>query len=58
MSTMKVVLIAGLGHSGTTILDLALSHHPGIIGLGEVFDVLRDCLAALRSYLIVSKGDE
>ena len=31
-----LLLIRGLGHSGTTILDLALGAHPQILGLGEV----------------------
>lgn len=31
----KLLLIRGLGHSGTTILDLALGAHPSILGLGE-----------------------
>lgn len=39
---MRVIYIVGLNHSGTTILDLALSHHPSIIGLGEVYNVLRE----------------
>ena len=29
-----LLLIRGLGHSGTTILDLALGAHPQIVGLG------------------------
>ncbi len=32
----KVIYIAGLGHSGTTILDMLLGAHPDIVGLGEV----------------------
>ena len=32
---LKLLLIRGLGHSGTTMLDLALGAHPQIIGLGE-----------------------
>lgn len=33
--TNKLLLIRGLGHSGTTILDLALGAHPQMVGLGE-----------------------
>lgn len=35
----SLVYIAGLGHSGSTLLDLLLSSQPGITGLGEI-DVL------------------
>lgn len=38
----KIIFIAGLGHSGSTILDLALGTHPEIIGLGEVYTLLHD----------------
>lgn len=38
--TQKVVYIAGRGHSGSTILDMALGCHPKMVGLGEVFGVL------------------
>lgn len=37
----KVILIAGIGHSGSTILDMALGCHPAVIGLGEISKVLR-----------------
>ena len=36
----KLLLIRGLGHSGTTILDLALGAHPSIMGLGEAVRIL------------------
>ena len=36
----RLLLIRGLGHSGTTILDLALGAHPQIIGLGEAVRLL------------------
>lgn len=36
----RLLLIRGLGHSGTTILDLALGGHPSIIGLGEAVRIL------------------
>ncbi|MCB4393888.1 sulfotransferase [Synechococcus sp. HB1133] len=37
---LKLLLIRGLGHSGTTMLDLALGAHPQIIGLGEAARIL------------------
>jgi len=46
--TQKILLIVGIGHSGSTILDMALGCHPRIIGLGEVSKVLRTPLAELR----------
>ena len=36
----KLLLIRGLGHSGTTILDLALGAHPRMVGLGEAARIL------------------
>jgi len=35
----KIIYIAGLGHSGSTILDMALGAHPKMIGLGEIYAV-------------------
>ena len=35
-----LLLIRGLGHSGSTILDLALGAHPNVVGLGEAVRVL------------------
>ena len=35
-----LLLIRGLGHSGTTILDLALGAHPLVMGLGEAARIL------------------
>ena len=35
-----LLLIRGLGHSGTTILDLALGAHPQVTGLGEAARIL------------------
>jgi len=35
-----LLLIRGLGHSGTTILDLALGTHPAVIGVGEAVRLL------------------
>ena len=40
MAKTGLLLIRGLGHSGTTILDLALGAHPQIVGLGEAVRVL------------------
>ena len=40
-SRPKLLLIRGLGHSGTTILDLALGANPGVMGLGEAARLLR-----------------
>ena len=37
---MRLVFIASLAHSGSTLFDLALSCHPKVIGLGEVFHVI------------------
>ena len=40
MTEPGLLLIRGLGHSGSTILDLALGAHPQLIGLGEALRVL------------------
>ena len=37
----KLILIRGLGHSGTTILDTILGKHSSIVGIGEGIRVLR-----------------
>ena len=34
---MKVIYIAGLYHSGSTLLDMVLGNLPNFVGLGEVF---------------------
>ncbi len=36
-----VVFISSLGHSGSTLLERALSTHPALVGLGEVHQLLR-----------------
>ena len=36
----RLLLIRGLGHSGTTILDLALGAHPQMVGVGEAARIL------------------
>jgi len=38
---MRIVYIAGLGHSGSTILDMALGCNKQIVGLGEVLQVIK-----------------
>jgi hypothetical protein len=38
---MRVALVMGVGHSGTTIMDRILSCYPGVIGLGEVEQMWR-----------------
>ena len=37
----QVVFIAGLGHSGSTLLSLLLNGHPRTLGVGEVLSYLR-----------------
>jgi hypothetical protein len=39
---MKVIFVAGLSHSGTTLLDLTLSRHRHIVGFGEIYSVLTE----------------
>lgn len=36
----KYIYIAGVGHSGSTILDMALGVHSKIVGLGEIYPYL------------------
>ncbi|MCA9641093.1 MAG: hypothetical protein KC492_10375, partial [Myxococcales bacterium] len=36
----KLVYILGLGHSGSTLLEMLLSSHPRLLGLGEVASLL------------------
>ena len=45
----KIVYIAGLGHSGSTVLDMALGCHPKMVGLGEVEAILRASESDLTS---------
>ena len=40
MAEPGLLLIRGLGHSGSTILDLALGAHPQVVGVGEAVRVL------------------
>jgi hypothetical protein len=39
----KLIYIAGCGHSGSTLLDLLLSTHQHVCGLGEVAMLADDC---------------
>ncbi len=36
----KVIYIAGLGHSGSTMLDMSLGTLPGVVGLGELKSIM------------------
>ena len=36
-----LLLIRGLGHSGSTVLDMALGAHPQMLGLGEAVRIVR-----------------
>ncbi len=36
----KIVYIAGLGHSGTTIPDMSLGTLPGVVGQGELKSIM------------------
>lgn len=38
----KVIYIAGLYHTGSTLLDLLLGNLPNVIGLGEIFKCFHD----------------
>ena len=38
----KVIYVAGLYHSGSTLLDYTLSRYPQAIGLGEIYKYLQD----------------
>ncbi len=40
-SDRRLIYIAGFGRSGSTTLDIALSSHPDLAGLGEATDALR-----------------
>ncbi|MEA3452000.1 MAG: hypothetical protein U9Q83_08890 [Bacteroidota bacterium] len=41
MKRKKIVYIAGLGHSGSTILDMILGSNSKIIGLGEIMNFVK-----------------
>ena len=38
---VRVLYIAGAGHSGSTFLDIMLSNHPDIFGAGELANLPR-----------------
>ncbi|MEX0986572.1 MAG: hypothetical protein WD052_03770 [Bacteroidales bacterium] len=38
----KIIYIAGLGHSGSTILDMSLGTIPGVVGVGELKTLMDD----------------
>ena len=39
---MKIIYIAGLYHTGSTLIDMMLGNLPNVIGLGEIFKGLND----------------
>ena len=41
MDKNKIIYIAGLGHSGSTLLDMLLGSHSNIVGLGEITPFLK-----------------
>ena len=38
----KVIYVAGLYHTGSTLLDMILGNLPNVIGLGEIFKGFHD----------------
>ena len=48
-SAVKIVFIAALERSGSTILDLKLGAQPGVVSLGEVWRVIKPHGAGLES---------
>lgn len=58
VSRTKILYISGYGRSGSTLLDIALGHHPQLLGSGEIMALTRyswpnneycACGAALQS---------
>jgi len=47
---MKIIYIAGLGHSGSTILDMALGCNKNIVGLGEIIQILKGSKSDLLNH--------
>jgi hypothetical protein len=47
---MKIVYIAGLEHSGSTILDMALGCNKNIVGLGEIIQILKGSKSDLLNH--------
>lgn len=52
----KIIYIAGLGHSGSTILDMSLGTLPGVVGLGELKTLMDDHSRARHYTSICSCG--
>lgn len=40
VSKLKAIVVSSLYHSGSTLLDLLLSNHPNVVGLGELYRVI------------------
>lgn len=44
---MNIAYILGLGHSGSTFLQLVLSTHPDVVGMGEIDKLLKELEAGV-----------
>ena len=53
----RVVFIAGLEHSGSTLLDLLLGGHRQLVGLGELFHLLRERSGHLQNPEFLWRSD-
>lgn len=55
--TKKIIYIAGVGHSGSTVLDMSLSCADNVIGLGEIKTILdsKTSETHLKSYCSCGK---
>ncbi len=42
MARQKIIYICGLGHSGSTILDMSLAALPKVVGLGEIYTLFNE----------------
>lgn len=42
MDKQKIIYICGLGHSGSTILDMSLAVLPKVVGLGELYTLFNE----------------
>ncbi|HLG27849.1 MAG TPA: hypothetical protein VI423_08700 [Paenisporosarcina sp.] len=45
----KLIFIASLSHSGSTLINLLLGNHPQLVGLGDVQTVMQMNAAELES---------
>ncbi|MEX0982513.1 MAG: hypothetical protein WD577_07605 [Bacteroidales bacterium] len=54
----KIIYIAGLGHSGSTILDMSLGTLPGVVGLGELKTLMDDHTRERHYTSVCSCGDK